>query len=147
MRKLALCLIAALILIVYYCALAPSRQEVVAAVLILEAGGEPSPQALPAVMDVIQTRARLSHESFYAVVTKAHQFSCLDQGICSAIGKARAHAKWLRALDLARHGTKTTYAKHATHFCTARAASLANPRVKRVAVIDHHVFYVLAVRK
>lgn len=127
---------------------APSHSEVVATVLILEAGGEPSAAAMPAVMEVIQTRALAGKCSWYNVVTRPHQFSCLKQGQGPAFNKAKMHSKWLQALYLAKNGTNTLYTKHATHYCTTAVKPAWVASARRVAVIDHHAFYTLAtVRK
>lgn len=91
-----LCCIAALAASLYAC----KAQEAVAAVLILEAGGE-GQRGMQAVLNVIDNRARATHASRVTVIAKPKQFSCLNnRSLTSAIRLAKKHPQWDAAVRL-----------------------------------------------
>lgn len=123
---------------------AASHREVVAAVLIKEAGGE-GEVGLRAVACVIQNRGLTP----YQVVTKRYQFSCYNyvtegsQTQTSFVNIAKNHARWAYALELADQiGTLRDITGGARYFdtndSTAYWAKIFTPTV----TIGHHTFYV-----
>lgn len=92
-------------LLVYNVALADSPQEIVAACLVLEAGGEVDGGML-AVMNVIQNRAKKKRMTFMEVVLERKQFSCFNSGIKLAVIRARVHPKFENALFLVERASQ-----------------------------------------
>lgn len=97
-------------------AFAVTDREIVAAVLVAEAGidGE---RGLICVMEVVNTRSierRLSH---VAVVRQRKQFSVLN-GVTPAalVAKSSKHRLWPVALRIAGSPVTTNYTRGATHF-------------------------------
>ena len=120
-------------------------REIVAAVLVAEAGGERDPRALAAVYEVICRRMELTGLTAFEVVTARRQFSCLDNRTTDElVARVRDHPKFAEALNLASGPCKTEYTRMATHFwSTARRDgppwwAKGEPIT---AKIGHHLFY------
>lgn len=116
-----------------------ASRELLAAVLIAEAGGE-GQAGLEAVMEVAQNRA--GKKPVLAVVTK-NVFSTLRGTTAEAlIARSREHPRWVAALKLATNGTRTNHTRGATHF-----EATANPRpwwarhMTVTAVVGRQTFY------
>jgi N-acetylmuramoyl-L-alanine amidase len=128
------------------------ESSVVAAVLVAEAGGE-GRVGMEAVAEVILNRSRSSRTSFFEVVTKPKQFSCLN-GLTPdrLVGKWSAHPRFSLALEIVRRMTcdpdklprRTNGADHFSrrdeepYWASGRAP---------VAVIGNHAFYRLDDRR
>lgn len=97
-------------------AFAVTDREVVAAVLVAEAGidGE---KGLLCVYEVINTRAAIRKLSNVAVVRQRKQFSVLN-GVTPAalVAKSSKHPLWPVALRIAGSPVTTNYTHGATHF-------------------------------
>lgn len=132
-----------------------TKEEVVAACIIAEAGGEGT-IGMYAVMAVIKNRSRgsVSPTSWYNVVTKKKQFSCFNNGINSVVAKAKTHDNWKTALNFveAAKGNMVDPTKGATHYHVCTGPSKVSPywthpnfggKNKKcivTAVIGRHVF-------
>ena len=118
-------------------AFALQEREIVAAVLIAEAGGEPV-AGMREVAGVIQNRARFSGKTQTQVVTKPLQFSCLNgKSVLALVQQARKHPKFGAALEIAGQKQKTD----ATHYYNPKLASPSWARSLKVTKrIGNHVF-------
>jgi len=126
-------------IILCFSASAQTRQEVVAAVLIGEAGGEGS-KGLEAVLEVIHERAKASHTSTYRVVTKRFQFSCLNRISPKRLVQiARRHHRWSEAMNLAGLvKVQTNWTRGANHY---HAITINPGWPNKVCEIGNHAFY------
>lgn len=122
----------------------PPEQDVVAAVLIAEAGGEKA-IGIEAVYEVICERAEIHQQTKLEVVTKRLQFSCLNNTTpAELIAKAKKHKYWDVAYYMCGNPPLTPrITNHATHYYST---SLKEPPYwavgeTPVAVIGHHIFY------
>jgi spore germination cell wall hydrolase CwlJ-like protein len=98
------------------CAVEPENNELVAAVLIAEAGGE-GYQGLTAVYEVIRNRAEARNHTLERTVRQRFQFSCLnDTPEPDLIERARTHPRWREALHLARNGWQGNITRGANHY-------------------------------
>lgn len=103
------------------------RREIVAATLVFEAGGESAPNAMEAVLSVLQNR--IKHDRYkkfgkykaqQALVPQ--QFSCWNpvprtyEGIKSFINEQKKHPKWTRAYELASKSSINDVTNGATHY-------------------------------
>lgn len=122
--------------------LAGESIELVAAVLILEAGGESDARAMPAVLEVIRNRKdRRKGWTMKQVVTQRKQFSRLnDISPEKAIELAKRHPKWGRALQLVTGG-RTNFVGKCDHYF---ARYIRRPDWSRwpaeERVIGNHIF-------
>lgn len=135
-------LIAVLLMVAPVAAATHTDTELVAAVLIGEAGIDREP-GLIAVMEVVNTRATRAGCSHAAVVKKPKQFSCLN-GVSTAklVAESRKHPLWLAAMHIAGNPVTTSYTRGATHF---ESVHFPTPRWAHgravVAVVGRHKFY------
>lgn len=119
-----------------------STIELIASVLVLEAGGEPI-SGMIAVHEVIMRRSverKLPPES---VVTQPLQFSCLNGTTPdAAIAKAKSHPKWDLAIAIAREQADDGLTRGGNHYFSMDIDRVpAWARGKRpTAVIGKHVF-------
>lgn len=131
------------------------EREVIAATLLLEAGGE-GKKGIWAVANVIQNRVKRQKQrwgySAYEVVTKPAQFSCFIKGEDSYDFVDRAKEKfmieWLYAMDLANNLQEDTYmsdiTRGATHYFNPALAAPSwarSPKMMKTLTLNHHVFY------
>ena len=115
-----------------------SRGEIVAATLILEAGGEADPRAMAAVREVIANRAKNKTE--LAVCLAPKQFSCWNgKNVEDGIAKAKRHPKWSQALALVNQ--KTNYTNGATHYHAEKVSPRWAKKLVKTVQINHHIFY------
>lgn len=122
---------------------APRPVEVVAAVLVAEAGGErDAARSMKAVREVIQMRAYEQKRTEVAIATAPKQFSCLNR-ITPArlVAISRQHPRWTEAVRLASAPVKQATVWHATHYhsVTVRPSWAAGQRP--VAIVGSHAFY------
>ena len=116
--------------------------EIVAATLILEAGGEYHEGAMESVNEVIVNRASKRNKSEAMVCLQKYQFSCWnDKDARAGISKAMKHPRWGEALRIVQSPT-TNYTKGADHY---HADYIKNPYwTKSMTVttkIGLHIFY------
>ena len=109
--------------------------EIVAATIILEAGGEYSPNALQAVNEVIQNRSIKRGIAPSEVCLQRFQFSCWN-----IKPKAQRHPRYSQALQIAL-SLPTNYTNGADHYhpdyCLPYWAKSMTVTVK----IGRHIFY------
>ena len=116
--------------------------EIVAATLILEAGGEYHEGAMESVNEVIVNRASKRNKSEAMVCLQKYQFSCWnDKDARAGISKAMKHPRWGEALRIVQSPT-TNYTKGADHY---HADYIKNPYwAKSMTIttkIGLHIFY------
>lgn len=117
--------------------------DLIASVLILEAGGEKNTNSIPAILEIIQNRANKT--DYYSVVRKKYQFSCLNKlSDEQAISIAKKHIKFNFALQLVRENKKSNLLNGANHYF---AKGIKNPKWAKkenfVIQIENHYFYKL----
>ena len=116
--------------------------EIVAATLILEAGGEYYDGSMEAVNEVIVNRAAKRNMSEAMVCLQKYQFSCWNgKDTESGIGKAMLHPRWEEALRIVQSPT-TNYTGGADHY---HADYIKDPYwAKSMSIttkIGLHIFY------
>jgi spore germination cell wall hydrolase CwlJ-like protein len=117
-----------------------SHGEIVAATLILEAGGEADPRAMAAVREVIANRAKNKTE--IAVCLAPKQFSCWNKvSVQRGIEIAKRHPKWSKALALALSKNKSNHTKGADHYHAKRVSPSWAKKLTRTVDIGNHIFY------
>ena len=104
------------------------HKEVIAACLVLEAGGE-GEKGMQAVMNVIQNRAKGDPGRFYAEVTRPQQFSAFNRtsglffrDFTPILRKARQSPAWPAAKELVKRAFDhelPDITGGATYFCAA----------------------------
>ena len=113
--------------------------QVVAATLILEAGGEGA-KGMEAVREVIANRSRGSTLTEAEVCLKRLQFSCWNgRTVSSGIEKAKAHKHWALALAIANSET-TNHTNGATHYHTNKVSPSWSKKLAITAKIGNHTF-------
>ena len=81
--------------------LSANQSEIVAATLILEAGGEYAEGAMQAVHEVILNRAVKRRLTAKQVCLQRKQFSCWNSGkIAALLAKSKRHPRWHEALAI-----------------------------------------------
>lgn len=116
--------------------------QIVAATIILEAGGEYSPNSLEAVNEVIQNRAVKRRIAPSAVCLQRLQFSCWNNIAKrpALLAKAMKHPRYNQALHIAL-SAPTNFTNGADHY----HADYCNPYwAKHMTVtvkIGRHIFY------
>jgi len=115
-----------------------SAREIVAATLILEAGGESEPRAMAAVREVIANRAKNKTEISVCLAPK--QFSCWNKiSPERGIEIAKRHPKWLDALALVKN--KSNYTNGATHYHAEKVSPSWAKKLAYTTKIGNHIFY------
>jgi N-acetylmuramoyl-L-alanine amidase len=116
--------------------------EIVAATLILEAGGESDYRAMLAVNEVIHNRAKKRKLSIDAVCLQRLQFSCWNGiDVSAGIAKAKKHSKWSTALRIASSKSITNHTLGSDHYHTHRVNPSWNKRLTKTVIIQNHIFY------
>ena len=134
-------------------------KTIVAATLILEAGGEKDKRAMYAVYEVMHNRSIRRHLSYDEVCLEYKQFSCWNSIHTRAtafgikievvdpyelediIDKAMTHPRWKEALSIVSKKSQTRYTSGATHYHADYVDPYwANSLLKTIK-IDHHIFY------
>ena len=114
------------------------QSEIVAATLILEAGGETSPHAMAAVREVIANRAKNKTEISVCLAPK--QFSCWNKISAErGIEIAKRHPKWHDALALVKN--KSNYTKGANHYHSLKVSPSWAKKLTQTVKIGNHIFY------
>lgn len=117
-----------------------TKKEIVAATLILEAGGEKSAKvAMSAVHEVIVNRAKGGDRT--KVCLKPKQFSCWNgQNVDAMVAKAKKHSMWNTAVSIV-NSPKTNYTKGADHYHTIQCNPSWNRSMTSTTTILNHIFY------
>lgn len=116
--------------------------EIVAATIILEAGGEYAPNALKAVNEVIQNRAIKRRITPSQVCLQRLQFSCwnnIDKRP-QLFAKAKSHPRFSQALQIVL-STPTDYTKGADHYHADYCMPYWAKHMTVTVVIGRHIFY------
>ena len=117
-------------------------QTIVAATLIMEAGGEYYEGSLEAVYEVIYNRAIKKNQSFSEVCLAPKQFSCWNgKDIMSAVEKASQHPRWNEAMKIAYEDPKTNYTMGADHYHADYVRPYWADSLTRTVKIGLHIFY------
>ena len=117
-------------------------QTIVAATLIMEAGGEYHEGSLEAVYEVIYNRAIEKNQSFSEVCLAPKQFSCWNgKDIMSAVEKASQHPRWNEAMKIAYEDPKTNYTMGADHYHADYVRPYWADSLTRTVKIGLHIFY------
>lgn len=122
--------------------------EVVAAVLILEAGGEPL-GGMEAVYEVIKNRAKSKNKSEYEIVKEKYQFSCFNKKSDEEIIIAAKYDLlkfpqkiWNKAILLVENKPETNITKGANHYHTKNIKPPYWAKGKTpIKKIGNHIFY------
>jgi spore germination cell wall hydrolase CwlJ-like protein len=124
----------------------PYAHDIIAATIIMEAGGEYHVGALEGVYEVIMNRAEKRNKTPAQVCLQRKQFSCWNgkaDGIKAleyTIAQAKKHPRWKIAVNVI--GTQTNYTKGADHYY---ADYIAEPywasSMKRTVKIGKHIFF------
>ena len=130
---LALCSISA--------ASAHTDETIIAATMILEAGGEYAPGAMQAVHEVICTRAWKRNLTRRQVCLQRMQFSCWNSGnIDKLVAKAQRHRRYFEAVAII-NSEITDYTSGADHYHADYCFPYWAPSMKVTATIGRHIFY------
>ena len=117
-------------------------QTIVAATLIMEAGGEYYEGSLEAVYEVIYNRAIKKNQSFSDICLAPKQFSCWNgKDIMSAVEKASQHPRWNEAMKIAYEDPKTNYTMGADHYHADYVRPYWADSLTRTVKIGLHIFY------
>ena len=141
MKKLIIAIV--LLLIGFVCFVkADYDQTVVAATLILEAGGEYEEGSLEAVYEVIYNRAIKQSKSFSEICLAYKQFSCWnDKDVMENIEKASNHPRWSEAMKIAYSDPKTNYTNGADHYHADYVNPYWTKSLVKTTKIGRHIFY------
>ena len=123
-------------------AISVRSQELVAAVLVAEAGNE-GYDGMTAVLNVVDNRARAARTDRLTEVKRRKAFSCLN-GLTPAalIAKSKKHPQWKRAVYLVSLKWVPDLTHGALYYHEKRIhPKWADPK-KMVTTIGHHLFYV-----
>ena len=116
--------------------------EIVAATIILEAGGEYAPNALKAVNEVIQNRAIKRRITPAQVCLQRLQFSCWNNKPKRAelFAKAQKHPRYKQALHITM-SRPTNYTYGADHYHADYCEPYWAKHMTVTVVIGRHIFY------
>lgn len=119
------------------------HRAVVAATLILEAGGEKHPNAMLAVYEVIRNRANKSGQSMAVEVFKRKQFSCWNDVAKrqALFEKAQRHPKYELAYRIVDRDEKTNVTGGATHYHADYVSPYWLSTMTETTTIEKHIFY------
>tara|TARA_R110002074_G_scaffold381026_2_gene559903 strand:+ start:1183 stop:1605 length:423 start_codon:yes stop_codon:yes gene_type:complete len=120
---------------------AHSDETIIAATLILEAGGERAEGAMEAINEVICTRSWKRSLTRREVCLQRMQFSCWNSGkIDILVQKAKRHSRYSEALYIVNSGI-TNYTSHADHYHADYCSPYWAPSLLRTVKIGRHIFY------
>ena len=121
--------------------LSVNASEIVAATLILEAGGEYSTGSMEAVNEVIRNRAAKRKLTTRQVCLQRKQFSCWNSGrIDQLLAKAKRHPRFSEALAIVK-GSDTNYTGGADHYHPDYCSPYWASSFKKTCKIGLHIFY------
>lgn len=119
------------------------NRAVIAATLILEAGGEKHPHAMHAVYEVIRNRAEKKNQDMAVIVFERKQFSCWnDVSKRNALfQKALRHPKYEMAYRIVDRDEYKNIVGGATHYHANYVLPYWAPTMTKTATIEKHIFY------
>ena len=118
-----------------------SQRDIVAATIIMEAGGEYSLGAMDAVHEVIMNRVANRNLTPREICLQPKQFSCWNgKDVASTVIKAKRHPRWREAFAITRLPL-TSYARGADHYHADYVDPYWNKSMTVVARIGRHIFY------
>ena len=121
--------------------LSSNASEIVAATLILEAGGEYTGGSMEAVNEVIRNRAAKRKLTTRQVCLQRKQFGCWNSGrIDQLLAKAKAHPRFSEAMAIVT-GASTNYTGGADHYHADYCNPYWSSSMKKTCVIGKHIFY------
>jgi spore germination cell wall hydrolase CwlJ-like protein len=121
---------------------AHSDETIIAATLILEAGGEYAEGAMESVYEVICTRAWKRKLSRSEVCLQRLQFSCWNSGkIDLLVIKAQRHIRYAEALEIVNSSKITNYTADADHYHADYCSPYWASSLTRTVKIGRHIFY------
>ena len=131
-----------IIAVAFVCASkADTPQDVIAATLILESGGEYSLGSMQAVHEVIVNRSIKRRISKAEVCLQAYQFSCWNTGtLASKLAIAKRHPRWTEACVIVASKV-TNFTDGADHYHADYCNPHWNKHMKVTAKIGRHIFY------
>ena len=117
--------------------------ELIAAVLVAEAGAETDPRALSAVFEVVKNRAAFYQIPYSKVVVERWQFSCLNRvhDIDRWVARMRRHDRFSEALYIVRADRKTDFTNRADHYHEEKVDPIWARGLIPTARIGRHKFY------
>lgn len=122
----------------------PDSRDLVAATIVLEAGGE-GEMGMLAVANVIQNRSVLRNLSYEKVVTQPKQFSAMNSGRYRwLVSKAKRSSAWSYAYSLARKmesGMLDDVTGGADHYHADWMLPRWASSMRQTVAIGGHVFY------
>ena len=118
-----------------------SRTDIIAATLILEAGGENAKGAMEAVHEVICNRSSARRISKMDACLQYKQFSCWNSGeLASLISKAKRHQKYAIAMSIVL-AEPTNYTHGADHYHADYCLPYWADSMRFTTKIGRHIFY------
>ena len=121
--------------------LSANDSDIVAATLILEAGGEYAEGAMQAVHEVILNRAVKRRLTAKQVCLQRKQFSCWNSGkIAALLAKSKRHPRWHEAVAIV-HSAPTNYTGGADHYHADYCKPYWASSLKKTCKIGRHIFY------
>lgn len=117
--------------------------ELIAATLILEAGGERHPYSMVAVYEVIRNRATQRNQTMREVVLARKQFSCWNnvERRMELFEHATRHIQYPLALKIVREKKDTNITRGATHYHAVRVNPYWATSYTETITIQNHIFY------
>ena len=120
---------------------AATEADIVAATLILEAGGEYAPGSMEAVHEVIRNRSVKRSLTVAQVCLQRLQFSCWNSGQIEAkIAKAKRHPRWSEAVRIV-NGPMTNFTHGADHYHADYVTPYWAETMTVTVKIGRHIFY------
>lgn len=120
-----------------------SEEDLVAATLILEAGGESHNYSMVAVYEVIRNRAQRRNRSMRDVILARRQFSCWNDisNRDRLFRHAQAHPKYHIAQRIVQEKTDTNITRGATHYHAVYVSPYWRTSYTETITIQNHIFY------
>jgi spore germination cell wall hydrolase CwlJ-like protein len=117
-------------------------KEVIAATLILEAGGERTPGAMEAVYEVIHRRAQNRNRTERQIVLQRLQFSCWNnvERRMNLLEHAKRHRRWNEALNIV-NSPVTNLTGGADHYHATSVNPPWSRNMTKTTQIGNHLFY------
>lgn len=112
------------------------QQNILATLLVKEAGGEHSTKSMVAIMNTIQNRAHRDPNNFTSVALSPNQYSCFNNitnnpiKLIELINNTKEHSSYkeaLRIVQLASKGKLKDITNGATHYHVFKGASAVAP--------------------
>jgi spore germination cell wall hydrolase CwlJ-like protein len=115
--------------------------DIVAATLILEAGGEYASGSMEAVHEVIVNRSAKRSISAAQVCLQPYQVSCWNSGnLATKLATAQRHPRWVEACTIVA-SEPTNLTRGADHYHADYCDPYWNKSMTVTIVIGRHIFY------